>query len=62
MVEGLVLLACDADAMRDDMKWEVSRAGQKFPHLYRPLKLSDVLWQKPLPLEDGTHQFPDEMT
>ena len=35
-VEGLVLLACDADAMGNDLKWEVSRGGALFPHLYRP--------------------------
>ncbi len=59
--EGLVLLACDTDGMADDLKWEVSRGGAKFPHLYRKLRLSDVIWSKPLPLVDGVHQFPEEM-
>jgi uncharacterized protein (DUF952 family) len=59
--EGLVLLACDADAMAADLKWEVSRGGAEFPHLYRNLRLSDVIWSKPLPLVDGAHQFPEEM-
>lgn len=59
--EGLVLLACDADAMAADLKWEVSRGGAEFPHLYRNLRLSDVIWSKPLPLVDGVHQFPKEM-
>ena len=59
--EGLVLLACDADAMAADLKWEVSRGGAEFPHLYRNMRLSDVIWSKPLPLVDGAHQFPEEM-
>lgn len=59
--EGLVLLACDAEAMAADLKWEVSRGGAEFPHLYRNLRLTDVIWSKPLPLVDGAHQFPEEM-
>ncbi|MCE8533987.1 DUF952 domain-containing protein [Ruegeria pomeroyi] len=60
--EGLVLLACEADAMGEALKWEVSRGGALFPHLYRELRLSDVVWSQPLPLVDGVHQFPQEMT
>lgn len=58
----LMLLAVDADAAGDALKWEVSRGGALFPHLYRNLTLADVLWAKPLPLENGTHIFPDYMT
>jgi uncharacterized protein (DUF952 family) len=57
--EGLVLLALEADGLGDALKWEVSRGGALFPHLYAPLRLSDVLWSKPLPLVDGRHVFPD---
>lgn len=60
--EGLVLLACEADAMGDALKWEVSRGGALFPHLYRELRLSDVIWSQSLPLVDGVHRFPQEMT
>ncbi|SDC38781.1 DUF952 domain-containing protein [Ruegeria marina] len=60
--EGLVLLACEADTMGAALKWEVSRGGALFPHLYRELRLSDVVWSRPLPLEGGAHQFPQEMT
>ncbi|MEX0350320.1 MAG: DUF952 domain-containing protein [Paracoccaceae bacterium] len=60
--DGLVLLACDGDAMGDDLKWEVSRGGALFPHLYRVLRLADVLWSAPLPLAKGIHQFPEDMT
>ncbi|WP_412551855.1 DUF952 domain-containing protein [Shimia sp. MIT910701] len=56
--EGLFLLACESDPMGDDLKWEVSRGGAEFPHLYRELRLTDVTWVQPLPLVDGTHEFP----
>lgn len=59
--DGLILLACSATDMGDDLKWEVSRGGDKFPHLYRDLRLTDVLVHKPLPLFEGVHQFPDDM-
>ena len=59
--EGLILLACDAGAMGADLKWEVSRGGAEFPHLYRPLRLDDVVWSRPLPLVKGTHLFPEDM-
>lgn len=57
----LTLLACEAEAMGEALTWEVSRGGALFPHLYRPLRMSDVLWAEPLPLADGAHQFPDKM-
>jgi uncharacterized protein (DUF952 family) len=56
--DGLMLLAVDADQVQDDLKWEVSRGGQRFPHLYRKLKLPDVAWAQPLPLSDDGHVFP----
>lgn len=55
---GLTLLALNADAL-SPLRWEPSRGGALFPHLYRPLRLSDVVWHKPLPLMNGTHQFPE---
>ncbi len=58
----LILLAVDADALGDALKWEVSRGGALFPHLFRNLVLKDVLWSKTLPLENGMHKFPGEMT
>ena len=56
--EDLFLIAVDADALGEDLKWEVSRGGADFPHLYRALTLGDVHWAQPLPLLDGVHQFP----
>lgn len=56
--DQLMLLAVDSEAVQDDLKWEISRGGQRFPHLYRRLKLADVVWAQPLPLSDGKHVFP----
>ena len=56
--DNLFLIAVDADALGDVLKWEVSRGGAEFPHLYREMALSDVHWAQPLPLVDGVHQFP----
>jgi uncharacterized protein (DUF952 family) len=55
---GLVLLALDADTLGPALKWEPSRGGALFPHLFAPLRLSDVLWRWPLPWDGATHRFP----
>jgi uncharacterized protein (DUF952 family) len=55
----LVLLAVDADRLGADLRWEPSRGGQLFPHLYRPLALADVVWDKSLPLGASGHIFPE---
>lgn len=60
-VDGLVLAALEADDLGDALKWEVSRGGDKFPHLYGPLRRADVIWHAPLPIVDGAHTFPDNM-
>lgn len=58
----LMIAAIDAAALGDALKWEASRGGMLFPHLYGPLPMRAVLWTKPLPLgDDGTHVFPAEM-
>jgi uncharacterized protein (DUF952 family) len=55
----LVLLALDAGHLGTALKWEPSRGGQLFPHLYRYLKRQDVLWDKSLPLGTAGHIFPE---
>lgn len=57
----LVLVAVEAEPLGAALRWEVSRGGAEFPHLYRALDLDDVLWARPLPLENGCHRFPAEM-
>lgn len=59
--DGLVLAAIEADDLGDALRWEPSRGGQLFPHLYRPLKRSEVVWSKKLPLAGGRHEFPEDM-
>lgn len=55
----LVLVAVDAAALGPGLKWEASRGGALFPHLYRRLALSEVIWDKSLPLGATGHIFPE---
>jgi uncharacterized protein (DUF952 family) len=55
----LVLAAVDADALGAALKYEPSRGGALFPHLYGTLPLSAVRWVKPLPLGADGHVFPE---
>ncbi|MBZ9862865.1 DUF952 domain-containing protein [Mesorhizobium sp. CA12] len=54
----LLLIAIDAARLGNALKYEVSRGGALFPHLYAELDLDAVLWVKPLPLGAGGHEFP----
>ncbi|MCT7378596.1 DUF952 domain-containing protein [Chelativorans salis] len=57
--DDLVLIAVDETALGEALRYEISRGGQPFPHLYASLALSDVRWVRPMPLgDDGRHQFP----
>lgn len=57
---GLLLVAIDGDVLGEKLVFEPSRGGDLFPHLYAPLPLSAVLWEKPLPIgSDGAHVFPE---
>lgn len=56
--ENLFLIAVDASAAGPALKWEVSRGGAEFPHLYREMTMQDVLWAEPLLLQNGQHVFP----
>ena len=52
----LVLAAIDADSLGGALRWEPSRGGALFPHLYGLLPLSAVRWTRALPLgADGRH-------
>jgi len=56
----LLLVAVDVDAVGPNLKWEKSRGGALFPHLFTALPLNAVRWVKPLPLgADGRHLLPD---
>ena len=57
--DDLLLVAVEARDLGDGLRYEPSRGGELFPHLYAPLPLSAVRWVKPLPLgPDGQHAFP----
>ena len=49
----LVLLAFEQRGLGDALRWEPSRGGALFPHLYAPLPAANALWVRPLPLDDG---------
>lgn len=55
----LVLVSVDAANLGKRLKWEPSRGGALFPHLYGTLELTAVLRIEPLPLDAaGSHAFP----
>ncbi|SRR6056297_248331 len=55
----LVLVAIDEGDLRDRLRWEPSRGGMLFPHVYGTIAMSAVRRADPLPLgENGVHRFP----
>ena len=58
--DGLWLAAIDDGALGDALRWETSRGGQLFPHLYRALRLCEVISCVPLPLGPQGHLFPED--
>jgi uncharacterized protein (DUF952 family) len=56
----LLLVALDAGRLGSALKYEVSRGGALFPHLYGTFDPATVLWVRPLPLDaEGNHDFPE---
>lgn len=57
--KDLLLISVEADRLGDGLKWEPSRGGALFPHLYGELDLSAVTKISPLPLDaKGIHTLP----
>lgn len=57
--DGLKLLTVETAPLGDLLRWEASRGGALFPHLYGPLPLGAVVEVQDLPLgPDGAHIFP----
>jgi uncharacterized protein (DUF952 family) len=55
----LVLVSIDSATLGDRLKWEPSRGGALFPHLYGELPAAAALRVEPLPLDaEGRHMFP----
>jgi uncharacterized protein (DUF952 family) len=58
-VEDLLLIAFEAAALGGALKWEPSRGGALFPHLYAPLRVDLAVSITPMPLDqDGTPIVP----
>ncbi len=58
----LVLVAFEAAALGPALKWEVSRGGDRFPHLYAPLPCDQAVWMERLPLDaDGRPVIPEQI-
>jgi uncharacterized protein (DUF952 family) len=56
----LMLVAVDAAALDTQLRWEPSRGGDLFPHLYAALPLRAVRWARPLPDEiNGRRPLPE---
>jgi uncharacterized protein (DUF952 family) len=60
---GLLLLRVKASALGAALRWEPSRGGALFPHLYAALPVEAVSRAEPLELDsEGRHVFPDDLT
>ncbi|WP_380057320.1 DUF952 domain-containing protein [Falsihalocynthiibacter sp. SS001] len=58
---NLILATVETDGIADEIKWEVSRGGAKFPHLYRKLKRSEVIAYTSVPRGEHGHILPKEI-
>jgi len=56
--DDLLLITVDGERLGDKLKWEPSRGGDLFPHLYGPLFMARVVDVVPLPLGPEGHVFP----
>lgn len=55
---GLVLMALESETLGPELRWEPSRGGQLFPHLYRSLELADVAWRAAIAEGPEGHVLP----
>jgi uncharacterized protein (DUF952 family) len=58
----LMLLTIDSGELGQALKWEASRGGDLFPHLYGPLDMKMVQRAEPLPLDGDRHIFAKEIS
>lgn len=59
--KDLMLLALEAEKLAPLLRWEPSRGGELFPHLYRSVRMSDIAWHHVLALGEDGHVFPDPL-
>jgi uncharacterized protein (DUF952 family) len=55
----LLLVAFDPAVFKESLKWEASRGGALFPHVYGSINPKLATWVKDLPLQNGIHVFPE---
>ena len=61
-VDDLLLIAVDGAALGEALRYEPSRGGALFPHLYGTLPMSAVTWVRPLEKDgEGRFVFPELM-
>ncbi|MBM7493614.1 uncharacterized protein (DUF952 family) [Micromonospora luteifusca] len=48
---GLTLLSVEEERLGDALRWEPSRGGQLFPHVYGPLPVTAVVAAQALPAD-----------
>jgi uncharacterized protein (DUF952 family) len=60
--DGLLLIAVDDARLGEALRYEPSRGGVLFPHLYATLDPKIVNWVQPLRMQsDGGHLFPGDI-
>ncbi|MEO6607755.1 MAG: DUF952 domain-containing protein [Aestuariivirga sp.] len=58
-VDDLVLVAVPEQAVVTHLKWEPSRGGALFPHVYGTIDPQQVSWVRDLPWNGAAHDFPE---
>ena len=60
--KNVQILALATEKIAPNLRWEPSRGGEMFPHLYAPMKKSDIEWQTTLDVPaKGKCRLPDEI-
>ncbi|MCB1516223.1 MAG: DUF952 domain-containing protein [Hyphomicrobiaceae bacterium] len=58
----LMLVALDSDLITDDLRWEPSRGGQLFPHVYGDVEKAAIIWAEPMEVAaNGAMDLPEQM-
>lgn len=61
-LSDLVLLGVEAESLGAALKWETARGGALFPHLFRPLLVSEVVTVADVRLDaDGVPQLGEHL-
>ncbi len=58
--QGDLVLVAFPEENLNGLRWEASRGGDLFPHVYGEISVTAARWIKRLPLAGGVHLFPEE--